>query len=164
MKNLFRIISILIFLIISITTSAQIFEVKGKVSETKTGETMIGVNIIIVGDIHGTISGYNGEFLLKSKLQPPFSLQFSFVGFESKTVEVTKSTKFLDIKMDEQISLGEEVVVSASRIEENILRSAVSVEKMNLKYIQQISTANFYDGLYQLKGVDMNVPFIPPGP
>ena len=77
MKNLFRIISILIFLIISITTSAQIFEVKGKVSETKTGETMIGVNIIIVGDIHGTISGYNAEFLLKSKLQPPFSLQFS---------------------------------------------------------------------------------------
>lgn len=28
---------------------------------------------------------------------------------------------------------------------------------MNLRDIQQISTANFYDGLYQLKGVDMNV-------
>jgi len=33
----------------------------------------------------------------------------------------------------------------------------VSVEKLNLRDIQQISTANFYDGLYQLKGVDMNV-------
>ena len=59
--------------------------------------------------------------------------------------------------MTEQPYLGQEVVVSASRMEENILRSPVSIEKMNLKDIQQISTANFYDGLYQLKGVDMNV-------
>ena len=37
------------------------------------------------------------------------------------------------------------------------MRSPVSIEKMNLRDIQQISTANFYDGFYQLKGVDMNV-------
>jgi len=157
MKTIFRLIVVLTFLLIAGTSTAQIFEVKGKVSEAKTGETMIGVNIVIIGDVRGTVSGYDGEFLLKSKIQPPFSLQFSFVGFETRIVEVTKSTKILDIKLDEQISLGEEVVVSASRVEENILRSAVSVEKMNLKDIQQISTANFYDGLYQLKGVDMNV-------
>ncbi len=157
MKTISGLIFFVMILSFSGTTSAQIFEVKGKVSEAKTGESMIGVNIVIVGDVRGTVSGYNGEFLLKSKIQPPFSLQFSFVGFETKIIEVTKATKFLDLKMDEQISLGQEVVVSASRVEENILRSAVSVEKMNLKDIQQISTANFYDGLYQLKGVDMNV-------
>ena len=59
--------------------------------------------------------------------------------------------------MEEQLLLGQEVVISASRIEENILRSPVSIEKMNLRDLKQISTANFYDGLYQLKGVDMNV-------
>jgi len=157
MKTPFSLIFFVIFNVISFSSSAQIFEIKGKVAESKTGESMIGVNIIIVGDVHGTVSGYDGNFLLKSKVAPPFTLQFSFVGFESKLIEVTPSTKYLDVKLDEQISLGQEVVVSASRVQENILRSPVSVEKMNLKDIQQISTANFYDGLYQLKGVDMNV-------
>jgi hypothetical protein len=71
-------------------------------------------------------------------------------------VEVTAATTFLNIKMEEQMLLGQEVVISASRIEENILRSPVSIEKMNIRDLRQISAANFYDGLYQLKGVDMN--------
>ncbi len=106
MKTISKLISGLIFLLIAETLCAQIYEVKGKVSEAKTGESMIGVNIVIVGDVRGTVSGYDGEFLLKSKIQPPFTLQFSFVGFETRIVEVTKATKVLDIKMDEQISLG----------------------------------------------------------
>ncbi len=157
MKPILILIFLVIFFVVSGTTSAQNFEIKGKVSEAKTGESMIGVNIVIVGDVHGTVSGYDGGFLLKSKIAPPFTLRFSFVGFESQDVQVTTTGKFLEIKMNEQFLLGQEVVVSASRVEESILRSPVSVEKMNLKDIQQISTSNFYDGLYQLKGIDMNV-------
>ena len=37
------------------------------------------------------------------------------------------------------------------------MAAPVSIEKMNLRQIQQVSAANFYDGLYELKGVDMNV-------
>jgi iron complex outermembrane receptor protein len=157
MKNALCLISFVIFFFVPTVITAQNFEIKGKITESKTGESMIGVNITIVGDVHGTVSGYDGNFLLKSKVGPPFNLHFSFVGFESQDIEVTGSSKFLDVKMNEQYLLGQEVVVSASRVEENILRSPVSIEKMDLRDIQQISTANFYDGLYQLKGVDMNV-------
>ena len=68
-------------------------------------------------------------------------------------IEVTNTSRVpLDIRMEEQFLLGQEVVISASRIEESILRSAVSIEKMNVRDLKLISAANFYDGLYQLKG------------
>jgi hypothetical protein len=147
----------LTFLFISNVLIAQSVEIKGKITESKTGEPMTGVNILVVGDVHGTVSGYDGAFVLKIKKSPPIKLRFSMVGYEPQEVVVSEVSKNLRIKMEEQLFLGQEIVVSASRVEENILRSPVSVEKMNLRDIQQISTANFYDGLYQLKGVDMNV-------
>ena len=117
---------------------------------------MIGVHIAVSGDVYGAISAYDGTFKIVTHAIP-VRLHFSFVGFEAQEVEVKSASEFLEVKMKEQYLLGQEVVVSASRVEENILRSPVSIEKMNLRDIQQISTANFYDGLYQLKGVDMNV-------
>jgi len=158
MKTTFyNLLSFLIFFSFSIPISAQTFEMKGKVTESKTGESMIGVHIVVSGDVYGTVTGYDGSFILKTLKSPPIKLHFSFVGFESQEIEVSKENEYVEIEMKEQFMLGQEVVVSASRVEESILRSPVSIEKMNLRDIQQISTANFYDGLYQLKGVDMNV-------
>jgi iron complex outermembrane receptor protein len=157
MKAISYLITFLIFVLILNSVSAQSYEIKGKITDSKSGEPMIGVYITIKDDIHGTITGNNGVFVLKTQIPPPLVLRISYVGFISQDIEVTSATTFLDIKMQEQFYLGQEVVISASRVEENILRSPVSIEKMNLRDLKQISAANFYDGLYQLKGVDMNV-------
>ncbi len=135
---------------------SQNYEIKGKVTDLNSGEVMAGVNITVKGQVYGTITGNDGVFVLKSP-KLPVTLLFSYVGYVKKEVEVNEAHANLDIKMEEQYLLGQEVIISASRIEENILRSPVSVEKLSLRDLKQISTASFYDGLYQLKGVDMNV-------
>ena len=140
-----------------ISLYAQSYEVSGKVSEAKTGLVLFGVHVAVVGNVQGTISDQNGKFLLKTAISPPFELQFSFVGFETQTVEVERSGQTIIIQMEEEYLLGQEVVVSASRVEKSILQSSLSVERLNIRDIQQMPAANFYDGLYQLKGVDMNV-------
>jgi len=140
-----------------ISIYAQSYEVSGKVSEAKTGLVLFGVHVAVLGNVQGTISDQNGEFLLKTAISPPFELRFSFVGFKTQTVEVERSGQTINIQMEEEYLLGQEAVVSASRIEKNILQSSLSVERLNSRDIQQMSAANFYDGLYQLKGVDMNV-------
>jgi hypothetical protein len=117
---------------------------------------MVGVHIALKEAVHGTITGSDGSFVLKTPLQTPLGIHVSYVGYVPLDIEVTNASVPLDIRMEEQFLLGQEVVISASRIEENILRSAVSIEKMNVRDLKLISTANFYDGLYQLKGVDMN--------
>jgi iron complex outermembrane receptor protein len=157
MKTITKILFIL-FLILNLSSVySQNTEIKGKITDAKSNETLIGVHIALVGDVHGTISDYDGTFILKTSKALPLNIRISYVGYESQEIQITQIKKPLIIKLKEQYFLGQEVVISASRVEENILRSSVSIEKMNLRDIQQISTSNFYEGLYQLKGVDMNV-------
>ena len=54
---------------------------------------------------------------------------------------------------EEQTILGQEVVVSASRVEESILKSPVTVEKLDLLTIRQTPAPDFYDALANIKGV-----------
>jgi len=131
--------------------------VKGNVTEIETKEPLVGVNITIKDKLIGTITNMNGDFELSTRQVPPFTLVISIVGFETQEAEVVSSDEIFNIVMLEKTFLGQEVVVSASRVEENIISSPVSIEKMGIIDIQQSSSANFYDGLYQLKGVDMNV-------
>ncbi|HSG67073.1 MAG TPA: TonB-dependent receptor, partial [Bacteroidales bacterium] len=99
----------------------------------------------------------NGNFSIKTDVSPPFVLTFTFIGFGKEELEITSSIKNVLITMFPRAILGQEVVISASRVEENIMASPVTIEKMTSRDVEQIPTANFYDGLYMIKGVDMNV-------
>ena len=57
--------------------------------------------------------------------------------------------------MKEETLMGQEVVVSASRVEESILQSPVSIEKMDVLAIQQTPADNYYKSIGYLKGVDV---------
>ena len=151
-------IGIVIFLLsFSHDLYSQKYTYKGRVIDAKTGESLIGVNITVKDNVHGTVSGYDGKFEYTCPFAPPIELHISYVGYEKQNITVNSTDEFVEIKMKELNILGQEVVVSASRIQENIREAPVSIEKLNYKDIQQMSSANYYDGLYQLKGVDMNV-------
>ncbi len=136
---------------------AQETTVTGSIKDKTSGEPLIGVNITIKDKLAGTISDYDGNFTFTTRTRPPFILVFSSVGYSVKEFTITGSVENLEVALDQQILFGQEIVISASRIEENILQSPVSVEKLSIQDLRQMPTANFYDGLYQLKGVDMNV-------
>ena len=157
MKTKISLAAFLVSVLVTGSISAQPFEIRGKITESESGENMVGVHITINEDVHGTISGSDGNFALKTTRKPPVVIHVSFVGFVPMDIEVTNLSEPLDIRMEEQYLLGQEVVISASRVEEKILQSSVSIEKLNTRDLRMISAANFYDGLYQLKGVDMNV-------
>ncbi|MEO6348185.1 MAG: TonB-dependent receptor [Aquaticitalea sp.] len=128
--------------------------VKGIVTD-KTGQPLPGANIIVDGTTTGTISDYDGNYSLTVNQTPPFTITVSSVGFESTTKEVTTNPQTLDFALVEGTAL-DEVVVSASRTPERIFESPVTVELMGLKEIKNTASADFYDGLENLKGVDVN--------
>jgi outer membrane receptor protein involved in Fe transport len=68
-------------------------------------------------------------------------------------MEITASTKDINVKLEDQTILGQEVVVSASRVEESVMRAPVTIEKMDILAIQQAPTADFFDAVARLKGV-----------
>lgn len=103
----------------------------------------------------GTTTDAAGTFRLKGKnLQFPITLVVSSVNYSTKELVVANSTDPVSIVLEPQTGLLTEIVTAASRVPENILRSPVSIEKMNLKAIQENPSLTFYDGLQNLKGVE----------
>ncbi|NOT76571.1 MAG: TonB-dependent receptor [Cyclobacteriaceae bacterium] len=146
----------LIFLFLGAANLMAQTTVSGTVKDAA-GETLAGVNIVVKGRVIGTITDTNGKYDLKISDAPPITLVFSFIGFKTQEIEVKDaSTTALDIALEEQTLLGQEVVVAASRMEESILKSPVTVEKMDILGIRSAPTPDFYDGLANLKGVQAN--------
>lgn len=117
-----------------------------------------GANIIIVGTSTGTVTDFDGNFSLTTNLNPPFKLQGSSVGFETVILEVAvarSNDQIINFTLNEGTSL-DEVVISASRTPERIFESPVTVERFGLKEIKNTASADFYGGLENLKGVDIN--------
>ncbi|SIN75225.1 TonB-dependent receptor [Algoriphagus halophilus] len=149
---------LMLFLLVSMATT-QVFAqtmVSGVVTDADTKETLIGVNILVKGKVIGTISDLSGNYSLSVDQEPPFTLVFSMVGYNTQEVEVTGGVSNLDIQMSETSILGQEVVVSASRMEESVLQSPVSVEKMDIIAIRDAPQASFYDAINNMKGVEMS--------
>src|SRR6266700_3830845 len=57
-----------------------------------------------------------------------------------------------------RIAILNEVVVSASRLPESILRSPVSIQKMGEKYFRTTAAPSFFDALENVQGVQMITP------
>jgi iron complex outermembrane receptor protein len=131
------------------TVSGQVLDVDG--------DPLPGVNVVVKGTVVGTPTDMNGRFNLTVQLDPPITLQFSIVGFQSQELLV-ESNNVSDIRvvLEEQTIFGNDVVVSASRVEESILKSPVSIEKLDILDIKASGSPNFYDALSNLKGVDFS--------
>ncbi|WP_209332548.1 TonB-dependent receptor [Lunatimonas salinarum] len=135
---------------------AQQTSISGQVTETDTKDPLIGVNILVRGKVMGTVTDLDGNFRLVVNQAPPLTLVFSMVGFATQEVEVTEeNVSGLAISLAEQSFLGQEVVVSASRVEESILQSPVTVEKMDILAIRETASDSYYKAIANLKGVDV---------
>ncbi len=152
-----RNILLFLFVCIALPLSGQLISIKGAVSGKNTGNALTGAGIVIKDAMEGTITQRDGSFKLETRVSLPFTIVVSMMGYQNQEFKITNPAIYLSITLEEQIFLGQEVVVSASRIPESIMRSPVTIEKLSNIQIQQNSAANFYDGLHQLKGVDMNV-------
>lgn len=145
-------------LLVSLGTTMALAQttISGTVTDAETKETLVGVNIIVKGKVIGTITDLSGKFTLNVNQAPPFTLVFSMVGFNSKEMEVTGGMSNLSVELTESSIMGQEVVISASRVEESIMKSPVSVEKMDIIAIREVPQASFYDALNNMKGVEMS--------
>ena len=76
MKAKIKLIIFLVFVLIVNITSAQQTVIKGKVTDTKSGESMVGVHITLKEAVHGTITGSDGTFVLRPGFNAPWNTCF----------------------------------------------------------------------------------------
>jgi len=133
-------------------------------SQTKISGTVLdnnnipvpGANVIVIDTQTGSITDFDGQFTLTSNtITPPFSIKVSSVGYQSNTIVVTDANQKINIILKEGSTL-DQIVISASRTPERIFESPVTIERFGLKDVKNTTAADFYGGLENLKGVDVN--------
>ena len=157
-----QIIKIVLFflLLISLINSSfaqgnNLIEISGTVENQQTKEPLPLVSIQIKGTVVGTTTNNTGQFSIKTKNKFPLTLVFSSVGFEQQEFVVNSINSKLSIALVTQTVLGKEVVVTASRVAESILKSPVAIEKLDIRAIRESPAPSFYDALENVKGVQM---------
>ncbi|MEX2352323.1 MAG: carboxypeptidase-like regulatory domain-containing protein [Balneolaceae bacterium] len=130
--------------------------VSGTVTD-ESGVPVAGASVVVQGSVVGVATRQDGTFTLTYSGEPPITLVISMVGFQSREISIeSNSVTGLVIELQEQVIMGSDVVVSASRYEESILRSPVSIEKMDLRTIRDTPAPGFYDAIADMPGVQFN--------
>lgn len=143
--------SILMFM--SLLTQAQSV-LKGKVSDSQTGEPLFSAVIGEKGTTNGTSTDFDGEFSLKIG-SIPTTIIVNLIGYENYELTVTTDAAIVDIKLKASESLLGEVNIVSDRLLEKQKKSPLTMESMDAIAIKEVPTGNFYEGLAALKGVDM---------
>ena len=147
------------YLIILIAFVANISFAQNSVSgivQEASKQSIIGANITVVGSSDGAVTDAQGNFNLRTSSKLPFSIEISSVGFESKRLTITSKNQKVVVVLSEEDNLLNEIVVSASRTPERVLESPVTIERMGVADIKKSASASFYDGLENMKEVQMN--------
>ena len=114
--------------------------VTGKITDSK-GEPLVGTSVVVVGTSTGVSADLDGMYRLETSSKPPFKVEFSFIGYNSKVLDVTTGNAKIDVVLDENISTLDEIIVSASRRAEKVQEAPASVSVISAKTMQAASSA-----------------------
>lgn len=117
-------LTLLVGLFLSIGVFAQQIAVKGHVKDT-TGEPVIGANVLVKGTTNGTITDFDGNFMLN--VPKDAILSVSFVGYKSAEVKAA-STVMVTLEDDSQV-LDAVVVIGYGSVKKNDMTGSVTAIK-----------------------------------
>ncbi len=130
-------------------------KLKGKVSDSSTGEPLTGVSVVIKGTAQGTVTDFDGNYSVM--VYPNATLQFSFIGYEIYETGVNgKHTVDVDLQT---VSIGIDEVVAIGYGTEKKVDLTGAVDNINKSILRNRPMPNAARGLEgALPGVFVNMP------
>jgi len=110
-------------------------QVSGSVMDADNMEPIPGVNVIIDGTNIGTVTDFDGNFVINTSQDAPLTLVISYVGYSAQRVGVTSSGQDINVSLSAGQNL-EEVVISASRRAQKITEAPASVSVISAREIE----------------------------
>ena len=153
MKNLYY---LLLLLLLPGRAWAQQETVVAGTVQAESGIAIPGATVFVQGTYVGSSSNEEGQFQLKVNFDKgPVVLAVSFVGYETQTITLTEPDNALAVVLKPSTILNA-VVVSASRVAENIGQVPVTVEKVSPRQVGQLTNPDILSGLGRFKAVDVS--------
>ena len=140
----------ILFILILLNSTVFFSQTKGIVLDASNGDPIIGARIVLTSG-QKSITSNSGEFIL-SNVKYPNSLVVSMMGFISETVKLSKDT-LLRINLKTQVQEISDVVVTASRRNQNIEDVPISMEIIKPELINNKGFSNLEQAVDQSPGV-----------
>ncbi|MCB9054250.1 MAG: TonB-dependent receptor [Chitinophagales bacterium] len=121
----------------------------------KDGEQPVNAATVTVkGTNNSVVTTEQGSFQIETTISFPFVLNVTCIGFLPVEVIVQDASSPVVINLARTETVGQEVILSASRVPMQLLKSPVSIETLNLSKIKNSASTSYYDAIINLKGVD----------
>ena len=128
--------------------------VRGRVLDGSTGEPMFAANVVVDGTTNGVTTDFDGLFRITVP-SLPVTLNVSFIGYSVQQIRVTATNQRIEVKLQADQVLMDEAEVIGERISEKQKQQPLTVETMDALAIKEAPSGSFYEGLGNLKGVDL---------
>jgi outer membrane cobalamin receptor len=113
---------------------------RGYVRAADTGETLLQANVVVKGTSRGTATNNDGYYTLRGLTPDTYTVVFSYVGFQTRTEEVTLAAgeeRRLDVELQPTEVQTEEVVVTGESEDEELERQ-IGTDRLGTAAITQL--------------------------
>ncbi len=110
----------------------------GKVTDSETGEDLIGVTVLVIELVTGVATNTYGFYSI-SLPEGIYTVNFSYMGYEpvERIINFNKK-QVINIEITPSVKLIDEVLIFAENPDRKITSAEIGVEKLNLKDIEYI--------------------------
>lgn len=133
--------------------NAQI--IRGTIYDASNNQGAFGVTILEKGTTNGVATEFDGKFQIKLTKGFPDTLVVSGMGYVQQEVAVTSSKEDVVIKLEVNPITLKEANITDIRLTDKQKESPLTIESMDAIAIKQTASVTFYEGLGNLKGVDL---------
>jgi len=135
LKKLF---TFLLFLGTALAFSQEKFTISGTISEAETGETLIGVNVIIPSLQTGTVTNQYGYYSITLP-KGEYEIMYSSIGFAPQEVQISLSGNVKkDLALTTDTESLDEVIIEANNERLNVRSSQMSANTLSTTTIKKI--------------------------
>jgi hypothetical protein len=114
------------------------FTISGNIKDVTNGEDLIGAEVVVAGTRTGSVSNAYGYYSL-SLPEGDYRLVFSYIGYAKKEVDIDLSADYkLNIGLEASSRELSEVIVSAGRKNDNVVKAEMSIEKLSAQSIKSV--------------------------
>lgn len=124
-RNFYKFSTIIILLVTTLLSYGQ-GTITGVVTDSKTGDGLIGVNIIVPGTTYGTTTDIDGKYSIKLS-EEQNQLECSYIGYKTQTVNLADyPSNQINIILEEGSILDEVVVIGYGTAKRRDVAGAVA--------------------------------------
>ena len=141
---------------LTLSSHAQGLQAVSGTVQTEAGIPLPGATVFFKGTYTGSSTNEEGQFEVKGDFSKGVqTLSVSFIGYESQELPIAGPENALVVTLRPSAML-DQVVVAASRVEESIGQVPVTIEKLDQRQVEQLTTPDLVAGLARFKAIDVS--------